>query len=78
MGNLADQNRFWLVKCCNWLENGRWPTVTSCTVYQQKGVSKTQNNGITEQLSELKYFSLQNYRKLFYHCKPSYFTYSVH
>ena len=31
MGNLADQNEFWLAKCWNWLENGRWPTVISST-----------------------------------------------
>ena len=26
VGNLADQNRFWLDKCWNWSDNGQWPT----------------------------------------------------
>lgn len=28
-GNMADQNKFWLAKWWNWLENGKWPTVIS-------------------------------------------------
>ena len=31
MENMADQNKFWLAKCSNWLENGQWPTVISST-----------------------------------------------
>jgi len=30
---LADQNRCWLAKCWNWLENGQWPTAISSTEY---------------------------------------------
>ena len=31
--NRADQNGFWSAKYWNWLENGRWPTVISNTVF---------------------------------------------
>ena len=33
MGNMAYQNKFWLAKWSNWLENGQWSTVISSTAY---------------------------------------------
>ena len=36
MGNMADQNRFWLAKWSNWSENGQWPTVISSTALPKK------------------------------------------